>query len=207
MRLQGFSNVGVSGGWKRSRFLPGGSEPSLWAVPVRQGVLGRAPGLMAFEISAHPLLASALAPGAEILAPLAVTGNRLATPAEHAAGACLPPVLRDLTGAEVMRDPRSLSQGPGLRGNPFATVVEKPGVSRFQHETPVKTDSSDPADRQASTLKARIALPDDLELKSTTSLQWLIVACAERAQRVSSDRTKTQAGLKSAVFPKLIDPC
>lgn len=62
-----------------------------------------------------------------------------------------------------------------LRGNPFAMVVEKPGGSLFQRETSVNTDSSYPAERQAAILKATVALPLDLELKSTTSLQRLDV--------------------------------
>jgi outer membrane receptor protein involved in Fe transport len=62
-----------------------------------------------------------------------------------------------------------------LRGNPFAMVVEKPGGSLFQRETSVNTDSSYPADRQAATLNATVALPLGLELKSTTSLQRLDV--------------------------------
>lgn len=57
------------------------------------------------------------------------------------------------------------------RGNPFAMVVQKPGGSLFDRETAVNTGSSYPADRQAATLNATVALPQDLELKSTTSLQ------------------------------------
>lgn len=64
------------------------------------------------------------------------------------------------------------------RGNPFAMVVEKPGGSLFDRQTAVNTDSSYPADRQAATLNATVALPQDLELKSTTSLQRLDVNMA-----------------------------
>ena len=60
-----------------------------------------------------------------------------------------------------------------MRGNPFAMVVENPGGSLFQRETSVNTDSSYPADRQAAILNATVALPLDLEMKSTTSLQRL----------------------------------
>lgn len=62
-----------------------------------------------------------------------------------------------------------------LRGNPFAMVVEKSGGSLFDRQTAVNTQSSYPADRQAATLNATVALPQDLELKSTTSLQRLDV--------------------------------
>jgi len=59
------------------------------------------------------------------------------------------------------------------RGNPFAMVVEKPGGSLFQRETSLNTDSAYPADRLAATLSATVALPQDLELKSVTSVQRL----------------------------------
>jgi outer membrane receptor protein involved in Fe transport len=336
MRFQGFSNVDVSGGWKRFRFFPGGG----------------APGLMAFEISALLVLVSARAPGTEILAPLAVIGDKPFTLAEQGTGAVtvlgpeqlaalppgagtyedllalsagayagnpgvgtfslrglnqdnvfgylgtgsnalinvmmdgtplspstlryLPPVLWDLAAAEVLRGPQLFSQGPnapggalllqtqapgfdadgkaltefsqdgGLRfglaqdftllpdelalrvsylhqqsdgyetnlyfdddefgatrrdslearlrwhpaknkdttfdlvlvqdrsrGNPFAMVVEKPGGSLFQRETSLNTDSAYPADRLAATLNATVALSQDLELKSVTSVQRL----------------------------------
>lgn len=59
------------------------------------------------------------------------------------------------------------------RGNPFAMVVEKPGGSLFQRETSLNTASSYPADRQAAILNATVALSQDLELKSVTSVQRL----------------------------------
>lgn len=60
-----------------------------------------------------------------------------------------------------------------LRGNSFAMVVEKPGGSLFQRETSLNYDAAYPADRLATTLKATVALPQDLELKSVTSVQRL----------------------------------
>jgi outer membrane receptor protein involved in Fe transport len=62
-----------------------------------------------------------------------------------------------------------------LRGNPFALAVQRPGGSLFDRETSLNTASSYPADRQAVTLNAQVILPNDLELKSTTSGQWLDV--------------------------------
>lgn len=60
-----------------------------------------------------------------------------------------------------------------LRGNPFALIAQKPGGSLFDRETNLNTPSAYPADRQAATLNAKVVLPNDLELKSTTSLQRL----------------------------------
>jgi outer membrane receptor protein involved in Fe transport len=62
-----------------------------------------------------------------------------------------------------------------LRGNPFAMVVQKPGGSLFDRQTAVNTDGAYPADHRGAVINAIIALPQDLELKSTTSLQRLDV--------------------------------
>lgn len=61
--------------------------------------------------------------------------------------------------------------GDRSRGNPLAMVVEKPGGSLFQRKTSVNTESAYPADRLAVILSATVALLQNLELKSVTSVQ------------------------------------
>ena len=56
-------------------------------------------------------------------------------------------------------------------GSPFATVSEGPGRDLFARETALNTPSSYPVERTAATLNATFALPNELELKSTTSIQ------------------------------------
>lgn len=56
-------------------------------------------------------------------------------------------------------------------GSPFATVSEGPGRDLFDRKTVLNTPSSYPVERSAATLNATFALPSDLELKSTTSIQ------------------------------------
>ena len=56
-------------------------------------------------------------------------------------------------------------------GSPFATVSESVGRDLFARDTSLNTPSSYPVLRTAATLNLTFALPSDLELKSTTSIQ------------------------------------
>ena len=60
-----------------------------------------------------------------------------------------------------------------LGGNPFANVIDHPDRGLFVRETSLNTPSSYEADRQAVALTATLALPADMVLKSTFSLQRL----------------------------------
>ena len=60
-------------------------------------------------------------------------------------------------------------------GNPFATVTSSPGVEFFDRENSLNTQSSYPTRRSAATFNATFVLPAGLELKSTTSAQFLDV--------------------------------
>lgn len=56
-------------------------------------------------------------------------------------------------------------------GSPFATTTSGPGYTFFDRQTSLNTPSRYPVERSAATLNASLLLPNDLELKSTTSLQ------------------------------------
>ena len=60
-----------------------------------------------------------------------------------------------------------------LGGNPFANVIDHPDRGLFVRETSLNTPSFYEADRQAVALTATLALPADMVLKSTFSLQRL----------------------------------
>ncbi len=58
-------------------------------------------------------------------------------------------------------------------GNPFGTARAVAGYDLFDRKTALNLDPSCPARRDAVILNATLALPHDLELKSTTALQQL----------------------------------
>ena len=60
-------------------------------------------------------------------------------------------------------------------GNPFGTAREVSGYDLLDRKTALNLDPSFPARRDALVLNATLALPGDLELKSTTALQRLEV--------------------------------
>jgi outer membrane receptor protein involved in Fe transport len=61
------------------------------------------------------------------------------------------------------------------RGNPFGTARAVSGYDLFDRKTALNLDPSYPARRDAAILNATLALPYDLELKSTTAVQRLEV--------------------------------
>jgi iron complex outermembrane recepter protein len=86
---------------------------------------------------------------------------------------------RDRYQAQLLWKP---AQNPDLRvslslihdradGSPFATTTSGPGYTFFDRQTSLNTPSRYPVERTAATLNASLLLPNDLELKSTTSLQ------------------------------------
>lgn len=56
-------------------------------------------------------------------------------------------------------------------GSPFATTTSGPGFTFFDRQTSLNTPSRYPVERSAATLNASLLLPNDMELKSTTSIQ------------------------------------
>ena len=56
-------------------------------------------------------------------------------------------------------------------GSPFATTTSGPGYGFFDRQTSLNTPSRYPVERTAATLNASLRLSNDLELKSTTSIQ------------------------------------
>ena len=56
-------------------------------------------------------------------------------------------------------------------GSPFATTTSGAGFDFFDRKTSLNTPSRYPAERTAATLNASLLLPNEMELKSTTSIQ------------------------------------
>lgn len=56
-------------------------------------------------------------------------------------------------------------------GSPFSTTTSGPGFGFFDRQTSLNTQSRYPVERTAATLNASLKLPNELELKSTTSFQ------------------------------------
>lgn len=86
---------------------------------------------------------------------------------------------RDRYQAQLLWKP---AQNPDLRislsllhdradGSPFATTSSGPGYGFFDRQTSLNTPSRYPVERNAATLNASLGLPNEMELKSTTSIQ------------------------------------
>ena len=60
-------------------------------------------------------------------------------------------------------------------GTPYGTAREVKGLNLFDRKTDLNTMPAYPADRSAAVLNATFALPQDRELKSTTTFQRLNV--------------------------------
>lgn len=56
-------------------------------------------------------------------------------------------------------------------GSPFATTSSEPGYTFFDRQTSLNTPSRYPVERSAATLNASLLLQNEMELKSTTSIQ------------------------------------
>jgi iron complex outermembrane recepter protein len=64
-------------------------------------------------------------------------------------------------------------------GSPFATTTSGPSYGFFDRQTSLNTRSRYPVERTAATFNASLELPNDMELKSTTSFQCFSLARRE----------------------------